>query len=147
MKRVNFLHKLWCIACFMFLALVCGGQVYQSVHLHHFHTGDSVAFKVSAHPVSKAVEHTSTHHHHEESSSHEDENEHKYKKNTVWWNVARSKSTVNVAFDLIGQAATNSLPFIALDVATFFPQKTSRPKERHVSFRVIRGPPNAHLNS
>ncbi len=140
MFRTNFFHSLWRIACFLFLALICCGQAYQSVHLHHFHQNDSVAFEVSSHPIALEVTHTSTHHH-EENSSHEDDNEHKYT-TKIGWNVARSKSLTNVTFDAPGlPLSTYSLPPVDFEKVRPFLQVLSCKKDRHISFPIIRGPP------
>lgn len=140
MSRTNFSHRLWQLASFLFLTLVCVGQVYQSVHLHHFHTSDSVAFEVSAHPLSTANPHASTHHH-EENASHEDNGEHKHQK-TAWRKAPRSKSFVNVAFDSIGLPVyANDLPGIDLEETRPFLPTSSQPKECYIKFGVIRGPP------
>ena len=141
MSRTNFFHRQWHIASFLFLTLVCVGQVYQSAHLHHFHTNDSVAFAVSAHPLAPEPVHAQNHHHHEDDSSHEDENEHNYKKKTDW-NVARSKSTTHLTYDLLGE----SVPAYTLGPVVFdkaYPVSQTQPckKERYIAFLIIRGPP------
>jgi len=140
MIRTNIFSSVWRIACILFLALVCCVQVYQPAHLHHFHIKDSVAFEVSYHPLTPDVAHTSAHHH-EENSSHEEDKEHKYNKNTDW-NVARSKSLTNVTFDAPGLSLpAYSLPPVAFEKFRPFLQALSSKKERYVSFRIIRGPP------
>lgn len=139
--RFNFLHKLWRIACFIFLALVCTGQVYQSVHFHHFHDDDSIAFEVSAHLLAIETDHTSSHHHHEEDSSHEDDGEHKHKK-TAWRKAPRSKSFVNVVLDGIVQPVyAGDLPQIAFEITQPSLPTHSKPKEVYIPYGVIRGPP------
>lgn len=141
MIRTALFHSFWRIACFLFLAMVCCGQVYQSVHLHHVHINDSVAFEVSSHPLPPSVSHASTHHHHEENTSHEDENEHKLKNKTDW-NVARSKSATNLSFDAPAPPTpVYSLP--PLDFANIRPslQALHCKKEPNASFLPIRGPP------
>lgn len=141
MIRTALFHSIWRIACFLFLAMVCCGQVYQSVHFHHVHINDSVAFEVSSHPLTPSVSHASTHHHHEENSSHEDENEHKLKNKTDW-NVARSKSATNLSFDAPAlPTPVYSLP--PLDFASIRPslQALHCNKEPNATFLTIRGPP------
>jgi len=141
MSRINFLHKLWHIACFLFLTLVCVGQVYQSAHLHHFHTNDSVAFTVSAHPLVPEPDYGQNHQHHENDSSHEDKNEHNYKKKTDW-NVARSKSTTDINFDLLTDfVPAYTLGHIFFDKTYPLTQTLSYKKKRYTAFLIIRGPP------
>lgn len=141
MKTIELIYKLPRIAFIFFLALVCSGQVYQSVYLHHFHSSDSVAFEVSAHPLPTANAHTSTHHHHEDQSSHEEDSEHKTKKK-AWWKAPRSKSFVNVAFDSIIQPVyAYDLPVIDIEGKRPLSLTTPKPKECYISFGTIRGPP------
>ena len=147
MSITNFFHKLWHIACFLFLVLVCVGQVYQSGHLHHFHTNDSIAFAVSAHPLAPEPANAQNHHHQEDDSSHEDDNEHNYKKKTDW-NVARSKASTNVTFDAPGlPLPVYSLSPVACEKSNPFLQSPSYNKERYVAFLIIRGPPSTCLIS
>lgn len=139
--KIDIIHKLLRIIFIIFLALVCGGQVYQSVHLHHFHTSDSVAFEVSAHPLSVANTHTSRHHHHEEESSHKDDGEHKHKK-TAWRKAPRSKSFAHVTFDSISQPVyAKDLSDIDFEETRPFSPTSPQPKECYISFGAIRGPP------
>jgi hypothetical protein len=139
--RINFLHKMWRIACFIFLALVCSSQVYQSTHLHHFHADDSIAFEVSAHLVAIDTDHTSTHHHHDDSSSHEDDVEHNNKK-TAWWKAPRLKSFVSIDFE------DTSYPVVVSNLHSIVFEKTRpslpslpKPDEGYISYGAIRGPP------
>ena len=137
--KIHFTHKLLRITFIIFLALVCGGQVYQSVHLHHFHTSDSVAFEINSHPL--AIDHPPVHQHHEDNSSHEEDSEHKHKK-TAWRNAPCSKSFINAAFDSIGQPVyANDLPGIGLEKTRPFPPTSHHPRECYIKFGVIRGPP------
>lgn len=141
MTRNNFFHSLWRIASFLFLALVCCGQIYQSAHLHHFHQNNSVAFQVSAPPLNLAVDHSSAHQHPEEQSSPQDEHEHKYKKKADW-NVARSTSITRTSFD--AQALCSpaySVPPIDFVKSTPWLQLPSCKKAQYVPFLIIRGPP------
>jgi len=141
MSRTNFFHRLWQLASFLFLTLVCVGQVYQSAHLHHFHTNDSVAFAVSAHPLVPEPDHDHNHQHHEDDSSHEDKNEHNYKKKTDW-NVARSKSTTDINFDLLTEfVPAYTLGHIVFDKTYPITQTLSYKKKRYTAFLIIRGPP------
>jgi hypothetical protein len=141
MIGTNFFHNLWRFACFIFLVLVCCGQVYQSDHLHHSHNNDSVVFEVSTHPLDIAVEHSSAHQHQEEKSSQQDGNEHNYK-TKVDWNVARSKSVIKGPFEaqaLFTPAYTP--PFVDFGEAPSWHQAPSCKTEQYVSFLIIRGPP------
>lgn len=139
--RINFLHKMWRIACFIFLALVCSSQVYQSTHLHHFHADDSIAFEVSAHLVAIDTDHTPTHHHHDDSSSHEDDDEHNNKK-TAWWKAPRIKSFVNVDFDHTSHPVfVDNLPSIIFEKTRPSLPTFPKPNEGYISYGVIRGPP------
>ena len=139
--KISFLHKLWRIACFFFLTAVCSGQVYQSTHLHHFHSDDSIAFKVSAHPLVVDTDHASTHHHHEDNSTHEEDGEHKHKK-TAWRKAPRHKSFVNVAVDCFIQPLyAIDLPHIELEEVSSFLPTLHKPSDGYSPFRVIRGPP------
>ncbi|MFO7984183.1 MAG: hypothetical protein R6V08_12110 [Desulfuromonadales bacterium] len=141
MTRPTLFHSFWRFACLSFLTLVCCGHVYLSVHLHHFHVNNSVAFKVSFHHLAPEVAHTSAHHHHEEHSSHEDENEHKYEKKNDW-RVSRSKSSTNLTFDPPdAPLPACSLPFADFDKFKPFFQALSLKKERYLSSSIIRGPP------
>ena len=139
--RINFLHKLWRIACFIFLAIVCSGQVYQSTHLHHFHTDDSIAFEVSAHLLAIDADHTSTHHHHDDSSSHEDDGEHNNTK-TAWRKAPRVKSFVNIDFDDTSHpVAVGNLPTIDFERTRPSLPTLLKPNEVYISYGSIRGPP------
>ena len=141
MTRINFSHSLWHIACCLFLALVCCGQVYQSAHLHHFHANDSIVFEVSSHPLDVAAAHSSAHQHQEEKSSQQNDNEHNLKKNADW-NVTRSKSVIKLPFDaqaFITLAYTP--PYVAFSEAPLWYQPPSCKIGQHVSFLTIRGPP------
>lgn len=138
---INFLHKLWRIACFIFLALVCSGQVYQSTHLHHSHADDSIAFEVSAHLLSVDTDHTSTHHHHDDSSSHEDDVEHN-KKKTAWWKAPRIKSFVSVDYDDTSHpVVVGSLPCIDFERTRPYLPTLPKPNEGYIPYGAIRGPP------
>ena len=140
--KADFLHKLWRMVFCIFMAIVCSGQVYQSVHLHHFHSDSTISFKVSAHPPYADIGHTSSHHHHEENTSHEDENEHNYKKLAVWRNVFRAKASVDVSFDFAGlPALTDLLPITAFEAPKFYPTTLPYPEECNLFYKGIRGPP------
>lgn len=142
MIRINFIHSLWRIVGFLFLALVCCGQGYQSAHLHHSHNNDSVAFEVSSLPLDLAAEQFTEHQHHEEKSTDEDEHEHKYTKKSDW-NVARSISIAKVTFDsqaLFSSAYT--FPRVDFNESTLCPQPPFCKKEPYISFFTIRGPPH-----
>ena len=139
--RINFLHKLWRIACFIFLAFVCSGQIYQSTHLHHFHADDSIAFEVSAHLLAIDTDHSSTHHHHKDSSSHEDDGEHNNKK-TAWRKAPRVKTFVNVDFnDTSHPVAVGNLPNIDFERTRTSLPTLPKPHEGYIFYGVIRGPP------
>jgi hypothetical protein len=137
-KKIICLHR---ISSFLFMALICCNQVYQFSHLHHLHHDDSLVFEVSYHPMDIAVEHSSAHHHNEEKSSHPNDSQHKYE-NQVDWNILRSQSANNFAFDV--QALLFSaffLPPVGFDKSTPFYQEPSHLKEHYASFPIIRGPP------
>ncbi len=141
MSRANFFHKLWQLASFLFLTLVCVGQGYQSAHLHHVHTNDSVTFAVSVHPLVPESDHDQNHQHHEDDSSHENKNEHNYKKK-IDWNVARSKSTTDINFDLLTEVVpAYTLRHIVFDKTYPITQTLSYKKKRYTAFLIIRGPP------
>jgi len=141
--KTDSLNKLWHFFFCIFLAIVCSAQVYQSVHLHHFHSDSSISFKVSVHPPSADIDHTSSHRHHEEHSSHEDENEYKYKKLIVWRNAVRAKASVDALYDYPGlPVLTDSLPIAAFEVTKFPPATLLHPKEYNLLFGIIRGPPS-----
>ncbi len=141
MIRTNYFHCLWRLACFLFLALVCSGQVYQSTHLHHFHDNDSVVFELSTHPLDLAVAHSSAHQHHEEESSPQGENEHDFKKKADW-NVARSKSVVKLPFDAQTLCCpAYSTPSVDFVKSTPWLQPLACKTEQYASFLIIRGPP------
>lgn len=143
MNGINSLHSLWRIACFLFLALVCCGQVYQASHLHHFHVNDSVEFSVSAHPFASVSAQEKTHHHHEDNPSHEDDREHTFKKN-IDWNVHRSKTVAHITFDFEdGPALISdySLGSVVLDDTYPRVQTLSCQREDYTAYLIIRGPP------
>jgi hypothetical protein len=141
MMNINFFHSFWRIVSFLFLALVCCGQVYQSTHLHHSHDNDLVVFEVSTHPLDLAVEHSSAHHHHEEKPSPQGENKHDFKKKADW-NVARSKSVIKVPFEAQALFTPAYIPpFVDFGESTSWHQPPSGKTEQYVSFLIIRGPP------
>lgn len=143
MSSINISHKLWCIASFLFLALICSGQVYQATHLHHYHVDDVVAFEVSAHSFAATSAHDETHHHHDDSPAHEDDREHNFKKK-IDWRITRSKTVPHEAYDFED--------FVPSEF-DFFPQVVSSNKtlfsfvsllsKRNIysAFLIIRGPP------
>jgi hypothetical protein len=137
-RNIICLHR---ISSFLFLALICFNQVYQFSHLHHFHKDDSLAFEVSYHPLDIEVEHSSAHHHNEEKSSHPNDSQHKYEKQ-VDWNITRSQSANNFAFDVQDLFFhTAYLPPVGFEESTSFYQEPSYQKEHYTSSSIIRGPP------
>ena len=143
MYRINFTHNLWRIASFLFLALVCSGQVYQAAHVHHYHINDAVAFEVSAHPFDTASPYEETHHHHDDNSSHEDDRDHNFRKK-IDWRASRSKNTPHVSFDFgngLALVSEYSLGTVGFDKIRPVKRKLIRNSECYISYLVIRGPP------
>ena len=141
MRIANPFHNLLRIFCYLLLALICCGQVYHSVHLHHFHPNDSVAFEINVHPSDLEVAHTSTHHHHGENSSHEGDTEHKYTKKTDW-NVRRSNPLTKINFDVpCLPLFAYTLPPVDFDRLKAFSLALPCKQEPHASSLTIRGPP------
>lgn len=140
--KVDFLHRAGRLLFVLILTVVCCGHVYQSVHLHHFHNGDFIAFEVSSHPLFVAVDHNSTHHHHDDASSHESDEEHSFEKSSVWRQIARPKWTISTDFDFIGFTVNEYVSFADLDEPRFHTKSFSVPKEYDSSFGAIRGPPS-----
>ncbi len=140
MTKAYLVHSFGRIASFLFLALVCCGQVYQSAHLHHIHGNDPISFEISSTPQDPAEGDASAHHHHAEQSS--NEHEHDYE-NKVDWNVARSKSITKVSFEaqaLLSHVYT--VPPVDFVKSTPCPQISSYKKDQYVPFLIIRGPPH-----
>ena len=138
-KNINNLCR---ISSFLLLVLICGNQVYQFSHLHHFHEDDSLVVEVSYHPVDVDVLHSSDHVHGEEKSSHSSGHQHKYE-NKVDWNITRSQATNDSTFDILDLAfSAFYLPSVVChEKYTSFYRQPSFTKEHSVSSSVIRGPP------
>ena len=97
---------------FFLLVSLCFTTICQFAHLHHLHEGDILAFEISCHPLSIAIEHPSIHQHHDEESSHPQNNHQQYESQPDW-DLVRLQSSCHLV--------TNSQDLLSFSLL-FFPQ-------------------------